>query len=91
MTTPRTAHLLGLFLTLAAATAGAQEAARAGANAVTSGELVVEPATLINLGFEWWIEGDENRNASVAVSFRERGASEWRQALPLLRLHGERI
>ena len=49
------------------------------------------PPTLINLGFEWWIEGDDNRNASVAVSFRERGETEWRPALPLLRLHGERI
>jgi hypothetical protein len=27
-------------------------------------ELVVEPATLINLGFEWFIEGDANRNAA---------------------------
>jgi hypothetical protein len=93
MITRRTAHLLTLSLALAAATAGAQDAARAGAgaNAVTPGDLVVEPATLINLGFEWWIEGDDNRNASVAVSFRERGEAEWREALPLLRLHGERI
>ena len=44
------------------------------ANAVVPGELVIEPATLINLGFEWWIEGDDHRNASVAVSYRERGA-----------------
>jgi hypothetical protein len=64
--------------------------ARAG-NAVVVGELVVEPPTLINLGFEWSIEGDDNRNASVAVSFRERGANAWRDALPLLRLHGERV
>ena len=48
-------------------------------------------ATLINLGFEWWIEGDDNRNATVAVSFRARGQTEWQPALPLLRLHGERI
>jgi len=62
-----------------------------GGDAVVAGEFVVEPATLINLGFEWWIEGDDNRNASVAVSYRVRGAAEWRPALPLLRLHGERI
>ena len=96
MTTTRTAHLLALSLALVATTAGGQEPAsaganRGGANAVTPGELVVEPATLINLGFEWWIEGDDNRNASVAVSFRERGETEWRAALPLLRLHRERI
>jgi hypothetical protein len=91
MTTTRPAHLLALTLALVATAAGAQDAARAGANAATTGELVVEPATLINLGFEWWIEGDDNRNASVAVSFRARGQAEWQPALPLLRLHGERI
>ena len=29
---------------------------------VTPGELVIDPPTLINLGFEWLIEGDANRN-----------------------------
>jgi hypothetical protein len=87
----RAAQLLALSLALGAAGAGAQEPARAEDNAVTSGELVVEPPTLINLGFEWWIEGDDNRNASVEVSFRARGETEWQEALPLLRLHGERI
>ena len=94
MPTALTARSLTLLLTLGAATAAAQQPARVAppsANAVVPGELVVEPPTLINLGFEWWIEGDDNRNASVAVSFRERGATEWRPALPLLRLHGERI
>jgi hypothetical protein len=80
---------LTLLLALAAAPAAAQRPQST--NAVEAGELVVEPATLINLGFEWWIDGDDNRNASVAVSYRERGATEWRAALPLLRLHGERI
>ena len=83
-----------LFGALAVAHPGAafaQETRGAQQNAVVPGELVVEPATLINLGFEWWIEGDDNRNASVAVAFRERGESAWRPALPLLRLHGERI
>src|SRR5262245_30210581 len=61
------------------------------ANAVVPGELFIEPPTLINLGFEWLIQGDDNRNASVAVSFREQGEREWQPALPLLRLHGERI
>ena len=32
-------------------------------NAVVPGELLTEPPTLINLGFEWLIQGDENRNA----------------------------
>jgi hypothetical protein len=67
-----------------------------GANApspemVTPGELLIEPPTLINLGFEWFIQGDTNRNASVQVSFRKTGTGEWKPALPLLRLRGERI
>src|SRR5688572_6013578 len=60
-------------------------------NRVRAGELVVEPPTLINLGFEWLIEGDDNRNAAVEVSYRKRGESAWTNALPMLRLQGERI
>jgi hypothetical protein len=59
--------------------------------AVVAGEIVVEPPTLINLGFEWFIQGDSNRNATVAVSYRKQGASSWSPGLPLLRLNGERI
>ena len=33
-------------------------------------QFVVEPPTLICLGFEWEISGDENRNATVAVTYR---------------------
>ena len=55
------------------------------------GELVIDPPTLINLGFEWLIEGDDNRNAAVEVSYRRKGESQWQQGLPLLRLQGERI
>src|SRR5215471_12366042 len=60
-------------------------------NSTTSGELIVEPPTLISLGYEWRIEGDDNRNATVAVFFREKGASEWRSGLPPLRLQHEEI
>src|SRR5690606_41366745 len=58
---------------------------------VLPGELFVEPPTLINLGFEWLIQGDENRNASVAVAYRREGDESWHDALPMLRLNGERI
>src|SRR5438034_3061781 len=60
-------------------------------SAVAAGEFIVDPPTLINLGFEWFIQGDENRNASVDVSYRKQGTTSWRQALPMLRLQGERI
>jgi hypothetical protein len=59
--------------------------------AVVPGELVIEPPTLINLGFEWFIQGDLNRNAAVEVSYRKSGTTAWAAALPLLRLQGERI
>ena len=60
-------------------------------DAVTAGVFVVEPPTLQCAGFEWYIKGDDNRTASVEVSFREQGTSEWHDGLPLLRLQHERI
>ena len=60
-------------------------------DSTTPGKFHVEHPTLLNLGFEWAIEGDANRNATVEVRFRKAGASEWREALPLLRIGGERV
>ena len=56
-----------------------------------AGQFVVEHPTLLNLGFEWAISGDDNRNATVAVQFRAAGESAWRPALPLLRIGGEKV
>jgi hypothetical protein len=72
------------ILLLAAGCAWAQ-------NAVRAGRFVVEHPTLLNLGFEWSITGDANRNAAVAVKFRPVGESAWREALPLVRIGGERV
>lgn len=60
-------------------------------DSTTVGEFVVEHPTLMNLGFEWSISGDTNRNATVDVHFREVGQTEWRTALPLVRIGGENI
>jgi hypothetical protein len=60
-------------------------------NSTKPGRFYVEHPTLLNLGFEWAIEGDTNRNARVEVRFRKAGASDWRPALPLLRIGGERV
>lgn len=60
-------------------------------NATRAGQFTVEHPTLLNLGFEWSIEGDANRNASVAVQFRTVGRSEWKAALPLVRIGGESV
>ena len=53
----------GLALATAAFAAQAE-------NRTLTGAVLVEPPTLINLGFEWQIEGDDNRNARVAVDYR---------------------
>jgi hypothetical protein len=66
-------------------------AAATGDNLIKPGEFVIDHPTLINLGFEWVIEGDVNRNAQVEVSYRKRGDTQWKRGMPLLRLQGERI
>ncbi len=60
-------------------------------NATVAGKFTVEHPTLLNLGFEWAIVGDANRDAEVAVQFRAVGEASWRPALPLVRIGGERI
>lgn len=62
-----------------------------GQNATQAGRFVVEHPTLLNLGFEWAITGDANRNASVTVEYRAAGETAWRKALPLVRVGGERV
>jgi hypothetical protein len=71
--------------------AGVGMAAATKQDPVKPGEFVIENPTLINLGFEWFIRGDDNRNAKVEVSYRKQGETAWKQGLPLLRLQGERI
>ena len=59
---------------------------------VQPGEFIIEPPTLQNLGFEWYIDGDDNRNATVQVEYRITGsASEWKKGMPLLRIGDEHI
>ncbi len=60
-------------------------------NPTQAGKFTVEHPTLQNLGFEWALAGDENRNATVAVQYRPVGESAWRNALPLLRIGGENV
>jgi hypothetical protein len=60
-------------------------------NKTTAGEFLVDPPTLVSLGFEWKIAGDDNRNARVDVTYRKRGEQKWRTALPMLRLQHESV
>lgn len=73
-----------LILLIAATSAYGQDATRAGA-------FTVEHPTLLNLGFEWAIAGDANRNAAVSVEYRRVGNETWLEALPLVRVGGERV
>ncbi len=61
------------------------------ANTIKPLDVYVEPPTLINLAFEWRVEGDDNHNARVAVTYRKTGDKIWKQAMDLLRLNGERV
>ena len=79
------------LLTLAAFIFVSTSPAYSAENAVTPGEFVIERPTLLSLGFEWKISGDEHRHAMVAVTYRQAGENKWRNALPLLRMGGEFI
>jgi len=58
---------------------------------VTPGQIIIEPPTLISLGFQWHISGDDNRNATVKLRYRIKGKDKWEVGLPLLRLQNEKI
>ena len=60
-------------------------------NQTKTGPFVTEHPTLHCAGFEWTIYGDENRTAEVAVTYREKGSSDWKRGLPLLRIGGEKV
>ena len=82
--------LLALCLAVLWPAAGDPMSAAPGDAIVTPGELVVEHPTLINLGFEWHIDGDGNRNAKVDVSYRKQGETAWKTGMPLVRIQNER-
>ena len=80
---------IGKGLLLAATTMAAGTAWCA--DATSAGAVFVEPPTLISLGFEWPLRGDDNRNATASIEYRKRGETAWRQGPALLRIGGERI
>jgi hypothetical protein len=79
---------LGGFIACAILLMARQASAQA---STVSGAFTVEPPTLVSLGFDWKIDGDDNRNAHVDVTFRQKGEQPWRNGLPLLRLQREVI
>ncbi|HEV7714140.1 MAG TPA: hypothetical protein VGO53_01000 [Steroidobacteraceae bacterium] len=73
-----------LLLAVAGSTAWAE-------NRTTTGALVVDPPTLMALGFAWSIDGDDNRNARVSMAYRQKGTEKWLPALDLMRAQNEQI
>jgi hypothetical protein len=80
----RTACLALLALAILPAMAFGQ-----GAGASVPGQALVQPPTLRAVGVEWPLDGDANRNATVTLRYRRKGADAWRDGLPLLRIGGE--
>ena len=84
--------LLTLFvLPLLLATSLPAQDASSTDDATEAGRFHVQRPTLLNLGFEWAIAGDANRNATVKIQFRKVGDADWREGLPLTRIGGEHV
>ncbi len=63
--------------------------AAAAADKVTALDLEIVPPTVISGGVDWKIYGDDNRNASAKLEYREVGAARWKNGLDLFRLQHE--
>ncbi len=58
------------------------ESALAGNNLAVVGT-TIDPPTLITLGVQVLVSGDDNRDSHIDVRYRKQGASAWRVGLPL--------
>src|SRR5882762_5214516 len=50
------------------------------------GEIITPYPTLVNLAVEWRIQGDDNQNGRVNVSYRRKGSAVWLEGMPLRRV-----
>ena len=51
----------------------------------------VDRPTLVHLGVQVMIADDDDRDATIAVRFRELGAPQWREGPPLIRVRAELV
>jgi hypothetical protein len=70
------------------ATAFAATSARAD-DVLHVGMARLDRPTVVALGVQLLVTGDDNHNATVAVRYRAAGSSAWRQAMPLFRVRPE--
>jgi Chondroitinase B len=52
---------------------------------------ILDRPTLMALGVQLPVTGDDNYNATVTVRYRQSGTTTWKSALPLYRVHPETI
>ena len=81
---------------VATATAGQLDAANASAYPCPDvvlhvGAVHLDRPTLMSLGVQLLISGDDNHNASVTVRYRPTGTLTWRDGLPLFRVRPESV
>lgn len=69
-------HALFLILGFTLLSSGRSE------NATIPGDISTPYPTLTCLAVEWLIEGDDNENGKVEVSFRVTGDDRWLPAMP---------
>lgn len=55
------------------------------------GTASLDPPTVVALGVQLLVTGDDNFNATVLVRYRPTGTTAWRDALPLFRVHPENV
>ncbi len=60
-------------------------------NAVKPGAFRSDPPTLRCISFRWYLDGDDNGNATCTLRYRKVGDARWKEALPLLRVNRESV
>jgi hypothetical protein len=55
------------------------------------GAASLDPPTLVALGVQLLITGDDNHSATVALRYRKTGTTAFQDALPLFRVHPENV
>lgn len=77
-------------ITTLALVLAASRTARAG-DTLAVGELRLDRPTLVTLGVQLLVSGDDDHDATVAVRYRESGGGAFRDAMPLYRVHPEDV
>jgi len=54
-------------------------------------EVRVDRPTVVTLGVQLPLTGDDNFNAAVTVRYRQAGSAAWKTGLPLFRVHTDVI